>query len=78
VSAIASGRAHQIVGPGHMPIVWRWMVLSAGVGQVIGGYGLVAVFNATGAYGPVFVLGAAAMACGSVLALPVWNRTIGR
>ena len=44
----------------------------------IGGYGLVAVFNATGEHAPVFLMGAAAMACGSLLALPQWNRTITR
>ena len=54
------------------------MVLSGGVGQVVGGYGLVAVFNATGEHAPVFLMGAAAMACGSVLALPLWNSTITR
>ena len=74
VSAIASGRAHQIVGPGHMPFVWRWMVLAAGAGQVVGGYGLVAIYNATGDHALVFLIGAAAMACGSLLALPVWSR----
>jgi len=78
VSAIASGRAHQIVGPGHMPLVWRWMVLAGGTGQVVGGYGLVAVFNATGEHAPVFLIGAAAMAGGSLLALPLWNRRIAR
>ena len=74
VSAIASGRAHQIVGPGHMPFVWRWMVLSAGAGQVVGGYGLVAVYNSTADHALVFLIGAAAMACGSLLALPWWNK----
>ncbi len=78
VSAIASGRAHQIVGAGHMPLVWRWMVLAGGTGQVVGGYGLVAVYNATGEHAPVFLIGAAAMAGGSLLALPVWNRRIAR
>jgi predicted MFS family arabinose efflux permease len=78
VSAIASSRAHQIVGPGHMPFVWRWMVLAGGVGQVVGGYGLVAVYNATGDHTRVFLIGAAAMACGSLLALPFWTRRTAR
>ena len=78
VSAIASGRAHQIVGPGHMPHVWRWMVLAGGAGQVVGGYGLVAVYNATGDHIRVFLMGAAAMACGSLLALPLWSRKSAR
>ena len=78
VSAIASGRAHQIVGPGHMALVWRWMVLAGGTGQVIGGYGLVAVYNAAGDHTPVFLIGAAAMAGGSLLALPARNQRSAR
>jgi predicted MFS family arabinose efflux permease len=78
LSAIASGRAHQAVGAAHMPFLWRWMVLAGGVGQVVGGYGLVGVFNATQDYTPVFLMGAAAMACGSALALPLWDRASGR
>jgi hypothetical protein len=54
------------------------MVLAGGTGQVVGGYGLVAVYNATGDHAPVFLIGAAAMACGSALALPMWDRPSGR
>lgn len=78
LSAIASGRAHQVVGAAYMPYLWRSMVLGAGTGQVIGGYGLVAVYNVTQSHTPVFLIGAAAMACGSALALPMWDRASER
>jgi predicted MFS family arabinose efflux permease len=78
LSAMASGRAHQVVGAAHMPLVWRWMVLGAGAGQVVGGYGLVMVYNATLSHTPVFLIGAAAMACGSMLAFPAWDRVAAR
>ena len=61
-----------------MPLVWRSMVLGAGAGQVVGGYGLVAVYNATLSHTPVFLVGAAAMACGSMLAFPLWDRAAVR
>ena len=49
------------------------LVLASGCGQVIGGYGLVALYNATELHAPVFVVGAAAMATGSLLTFPKWN-----
>lgn len=68
-SAIISGRTHQIVGAEHMPQVWRWMALTSGVLQAIGGYAYVALFDATADYTPVFLLGAAAMAMGAIISL---------
>ena len=68
-SAIISGRTHQIVGAEHMPQVWRWMALTSGVFQAIGGYAYVALFDAAGDYVPVFLLGAAAMALGAVISI---------
>jgi predicted MFS family arabinose efflux permease len=74
LSAVISGRARQVVGARDMPHVWRRMVLSVGISQTIGGYLLVALFNATGSYLQVFLIGGAAMALGAVLSLPVWAR----
>ena len=47
--------------------LWRWMVLSVGAAQMIGGYALVALFNATGSYLAVFAVGGGAFAAGAVL-----------
>ena len=74
LSAVISGRARQVVGARDMPHVWRRMVLSVGLCQTVGGYALVALFNATGSYTPVFLVGGAAMALGAALSLPVWGR----
>lgn len=74
LSAVISGRARQVVGAQAMPQVWRRMVLSVGLSQTVGGYLLVALFNATGSYTAVFLTGATAMAGGAVLSLPLWDR----
>jgi len=74
LSAVISGRARQVVGARDMPHVWRRMVLSVGLSQTIGGYLLVALFNATGSYTAVFLIGGGAMALGAVLSLPVLER----
>ncbi len=68
-SAIISGRTHQVVGAAHMPVVWRWMALTAGVFQAAGGYAFVALFDLTGDYTPLFLAGCVAMALGAVVAL---------
>ncbi|NKB59598.1 MAG: YbfB/YjiJ family MFS transporter [Alphaproteobacteria bacterium] len=75
LSAVIAGRARQIVGARDMPHVWRRMVLSVGISQTVSGYALVALFNATGSYTPVFLIGGAAMALGAVLSLPIWARS---
>ena len=75
LSAVISGRARQVVGARDMPHIWRRMVLSVGISQTVGGYALVALFNATGSYTAVFLIGAAAMALGALLSLPVWERS---
>jgi predicted MFS family arabinose efflux permease len=75
LSAVISGRARQLVGARDMAHVWRRMVLSVGISQTVGGYVLVALFNATGSYTPVFLIGGAAMAMGAVLSLPIWQRS---
>ena len=68
LSAVIAGRAQRAIGNGSMLGLWRWMVLAVGTGQLAAGYGLVALFNARGSYAEVFLVGAAAMAGGAVLA----------
>jgi len=68
LSAVIAGRAQRAIGAGSMLGLWRWMVLAVGTGQLVGGYGLVALFDASGSYPAVFLVGAAAMAAGAVLA----------
>ncbi len=77
LSAVIAGRARQVVGARNMPFVWRRMVLSVGISQTVAGYALVALFNATGSYTPVFLIGGGAMALGAVLSLRVWERKSG-
>lgn len=74
-SAILSGRTHQTVGPQHMPIVWRWMALTAGIFQAVGGYVYVTVFTVTESYVPIFLAGGAAMAVGMLISLPRGAKT---
>ncbi len=74
LSAVISGRTRQVVGVRDMPHVWRWMVLSVGLAQTVAGYALVSLFDATGSYTPVFLVGAGAMALGAILSLPFWDR----
>jgi predicted MFS family arabinose efflux permease len=68
-SAIISGRTHQIVGPAHMPLVWRWMALTSGVFQAAGGYAYVMLFDSTGSYPALFLIGGGAMALGALISL---------
>ena len=66
-SAIISGRVHQIVGPHEMPPLWRAMALVGGIAQVSAGYLLVALFEITGSYVPIFLIGGVAMAVGAAV-----------
>jgi predicted MFS family arabinose efflux permease len=68
-SAIISGRTHQIVGPVHMARVWRWMALTSGMFQAAGGYLFVTLFDRSGSYSAVFLIGGAAMATGALISL---------
>lgn len=68
-SAIISGRTHQVVGPAEMARVWRWMALTSGVFQAIGGYAYVALFDRTENYTAVFLCGGGAMALGALVSL---------
>ena len=77
-SAIVSGRVHQIVGPDEMPPLWRAMALVGGVAQAIAGYLLVALFDLTGSYVPIFLIGGAAMAIGAVVVVNLRAGTHGQ
>lgn len=68
-SALLSARTQQIFGNQAMPKIWRRMTLVGGIGQGIGGYLLVALFDATGSYTAVFMVGGAAMAAGAVISV---------
>lgn len=67
LTAIIAGQAQRVMGAGSMLGLWRWMVLSVGAAQLVGGYALVALFNATGSYLAVFLVGGAAFAAGAAL-----------
>ncbi|MBT6136613.1 MAG: YbfB/YjiJ family MFS transporter, partial [Rhodospirillaceae bacterium] len=62
LSAVIAGSAQQAVGAGTMLALWRWMVLAVGATQAVGGVALVWLFEATGNYTPVFLVGAGAFA----------------
>jgi len=68
-STLLSGRAHQIVGPSTMPLVWRRMTMAAAISQACVGYIMVALFEWTGSYTPVFLIGGAAFAIGALISL---------
>lgn len=65
-SAIVAGRARLAVGPAAMLVLWRWMVIAVGAAQIIGGAGLVYLFDLTANYTVIFAIGAAAMAAGAI------------
>lgn len=67
LTAIIAGQAQRVMGAGSMLGLWRWMVLSVGAAQLVGGYGLVALFNETGSYAAVFGVGGLAFTAGAVL-----------
>ena len=72
-SAIISGRTHQIVGREHMARVWRWMALTSGIFQAIGGYAYVVLFDLTGNYTTIFLIGGGAMTLGALISLTPTN-----
>ena len=66
-SAVIASRAQQAMGTASMVPLWRWMVVSVGTAQIIGGIGLVELYNRTGDYRPVFVVGGVAMGLAALL-----------
>ena len=77
-SAIVSGRVHQIVGPQEMPPLWHAMILAGGVAQAVAGYLLVALFEITESYVPVFLIGGAAMAVGAIIVVNLGAGNVDR
>jgi len=59
-----------------MAQVWRWMALTSGIFQAAGGHAYVALFDATGDYTLVFLLGAGAMALGALISAVPGRRAI--
>jgi MFS family permease len=66
-SAVIASRAQQAMGTASMVPLWRWMVVSVGTAQIIGGIGLVELYNRTGDYRPVFLVGGIAMGMAALL-----------
>lgn len=69
LTAIMSGRFHQIMGAAAMADAWRLSALVSTVFQAIGAYGYVSLFAATGSYVPVFLCGSTAMGLGALVAV---------
>jgi predicted MFS family arabinose efflux permease len=67
-SAIIVGRAQQIFDSG-AHTVWALMTFISGAVVFFGGFGVYALFRSTESYATIFLLGAAAMAVGAVIAL---------
>jgi predicted MFS family arabinose efflux permease len=66
-SAVIASRAQQAMGAASMVPLWRWMVVSVGIAQIVGGIGLVELYNRTGDYRPVFLAGGVAMGLAALL-----------
>jgi predicted MFS family arabinose efflux permease len=66
-SAVIASRAQQAMGTASMVPLWRLMVVSVGTAQIIGGIGLVELYNRTGDYRPIFLIGGIAMALAALL-----------
>jgi predicted MFS family arabinose efflux permease len=75
LTAILSGRVHQLTGAAAMAGVWRMSALISTVFQAAAGFGYVALFALTNSYTPIFLVGGCAMAMGAVIACaPARNR----
>jgi len=75
LTAILSGRVHQLMGPEGMPGVWRAAALISTIIQAGGGFIYVALFALTESYAPIFLTGAAFMGSGAIIA---WTMREGR
>ena len=77
LTAIMSGRFHQLMGSDGMAAVWRMSALISTILQAIFAYGYVAIFDFTGSYLPIFIVGGASMAIGAIIALTLRNPARG-
>lgn len=66
-AAIIAGRAQKSVGEGSMIDLWRYMVIAVGGAQLVGGFFLVELFNITGNYHLIFLVGGTAFALASAI-----------
>jgi predicted MFS family arabinose efflux permease len=74
-SAVIASRAQQAMGTASMVPLWRWMVVSVGTAQIVGGVGLVELYNRTGDYQPVFLIGGTAMGMAALVCASLsWKR----
>ena len=69
LTAIMSGRFHQLMGAARMAEVWRLSALVSAVFQALGAYGYVTLFALTQSYVPIFLCGSAAMGLGALIAI---------
>jgi predicted MFS family arabinose efflux permease len=74
LTAILSGRVHQMMGSEKMPVVWRASALISTIVQAVGGFIYVALFASTGSYTPVFLAGATFMSIGAIIAWMMRDR----
>ena len=77
LTAIMSGRFHQLMGPDGMAPVWRMSALISTILQAIFAYGYVTIFDLTGNYLPIFIVGSTSMAIGAIIALTLRNPVKG-
>jgi MFS family permease len=66
-TAIVAARAQQVIGELSMVNLWRYMVLSIGAAQIVGGFFLVELFNKTNSYSIVFLVGGCSMALAALI-----------
>jgi len=65
------------MGSDGMAAVWRMSALISTILQAIFAYGYVIIFDFTGSYLPIFIVGGASMAIGAIIALTLRNSAGG-
>ncbi len=73
LTAIMSGRFHQLMGPDAMAPVWRMSALISTILQAMFAYVYVTIFDLTGSYLPIFIIGGISMGIGAIIALTLRN-----
>ena len=74
LTAIMSGRVHQLMGPENMAPVWRMSALLSTIIQAVAAYGYVTLFEYTDNYAPIFLVGSACFAMGALIAITLKGR----
>ena len=74
LTAIMSGRVHQLMGPEDMAPVWRMSALISTIIQAVAAYGYVTLFEYTDNYVPIFLVGSACFAMGAIIAITLKGR----